>query len=64
MHKDICHAAAIPQVKAEIFFGLSCPSGIMIEQEAVAYAFTACEFTLNCWPFGPVGAYHREGKGY
>lgn len=34
------------------------------EQEAVAYSFTACEYTLNCWPFGPVGAYHREGKGY
>lgn len=33
-------------------------------QEAVAYSFTACEFTLNCWPFGPVKAYHRPGKGY
>ncbi|MDR5726244.1 MAG: DUF3574 domain-containing protein [Terriglobia bacterium] len=33
-------------------------------QEAVAYSFTPCEFTLNCWPYGPVGAYHRAGKGY
>lgn len=33
-------------------------------QEAVAYSFTACEFTLDCWPFGPVKAYHRDGKGY
>lgn len=34
------------------------------EQEAVAYAFTPCEFTLDCWPYGPVKAYHRDGKGY
>lgn len=33
-------------------------------QEAVAYAFTAAEFTLDCWPFGPVAAYHRPGLGY
>ncbi len=33
-------------------------------QEAVAYAFTACEFALDCWPFGPIKTYHREGKGY
>jgi hypothetical protein len=33
-------------------------------QEAVAYSFTACEFTLDCWPYGPVKAYHRDGKGY
>ena len=33
-------------------------------QEAVAYSFTPCEFTLNCWPFGPVGAYHKPGLGY
>lgn len=33
-------------------------------QEAVAYSFTACEFTLDCWPYGPVRAYHRDGKGY
>lgn len=33
-------------------------------QEAVAYSFTPIEFTLNCWPYGPVGAYHRAGKGY
>jgi len=33
-------------------------------QEAVAYSFTAAQFTLNCWPFGPVGTYHRPGKGY
>lgn len=33
-------------------------------QEAVAYSFTPCEFTLDCWPFGPVKAYHRDGKGY
>jgi len=33
-------------------------------QEAVAYSFTPCEFTLNCWPYGPVGAYHKAGKGY
>lgn len=33
-------------------------------QEAVAYSFTACEFALDCWPFGPVKAYHRDGKGY
>jgi hypothetical protein len=33
-------------------------------QEAVAYAFTPCEFTLDCWPYGPVKAYHKDGKGY
>lgn len=33
-------------------------------QEAVAYSFTPAEFTLNCWPYGPIGAYHRDGKGY
>lgn len=33
-------------------------------QEAVAYAFTPCEFTLDCWPYGPTTAYHRPGKGY
>lgn len=33
-------------------------------QEAVAYAFHAVEYTLNCWPFGPVGAYHKSGLGY
>lgn len=33
-------------------------------QEAVAYSFTACEFTLDCWPYGPTKAYHRDGKGY
>jgi len=33
-------------------------------QEAVAYSFTPCEFTLDCWPFGPVKAYHKDGKGY
>lgn len=33
-------------------------------QEAVAYSFTPCEFTLNCWPYGPVGAYHKAGLGY
>lgn len=33
-------------------------------QEAVAYSFTATEFTLDCWPYGPTGAYHRPGKGY
>jgi hypothetical protein len=33
-------------------------------QEAVAYDFTSCEFTLDCWPYGPVAAYHRTGKGY
>lgn len=33
-------------------------------QEAVAYSFTEAQFTLNCWPYGPVGAYHRPNKGY
>lgn len=33
-------------------------------QEAVAYSFAPVEYTLNCWPFGPVGAYHIAGKGY
>lgn len=33
-------------------------------QEAVAYAFHAVEYTLNCWPFGPIGAYHKPGLGY
>ena len=33
-------------------------------QEAVAYDFTACDFTLDCWPFGPVKAYHKPGRGY
>lgn len=33
-------------------------------QEAVAYEFVAAAFTLDCWPFGPVKAYHKEGKGY
>lgn len=33
-------------------------------QEAVAYDFTPCEFTLDCWPFGPVKTYHTPGKGY
>jgi len=33
-------------------------------QEAVAYAFTSCEFTLDCWPYGPVKTYHTNGKGY
>ncbi len=32
-------------------------------QEAVAYAFTACQFALNCWPFGPVAKYHELDKG-
>lgn len=132
MHKDIHHAAPIPQVMATVYFGSLCANmdpafpeisdvsfqrfidesitprfpgftitkaqgywkgkpemvrvftivadddtsfrtniRMMAEryksdfgQEAVAYAFTACEFTLNCWPYGPVGAYHRAGKGY
>ena len=33
-------------------------------QEAVAYDFTPCEFTLDCWPYGPVKTYHTPGKGY
>lgn len=33
-------------------------------QEAVAYSFNATEYTLNCWPYGPVGAYHKPGLGY
>lgn len=33
-------------------------------QEAVAYDFVACQFALDCWPYGPVAAYHRPGKGY
>lgn len=33
-------------------------------QEAVAYSFAPVEFTLNHWPYGPVGAYHKAGKGY
>lgn len=36
----------------------------MFEQEAVAYDFTPCAFTLNCWPYGPVKTYHTPGKGY
>ena len=32
-------------------------------QEAVAYSFTACQFTLNCWPYGPVAKYHQLDKG-
>lgn len=32
-------------------------------QEAVAYSFAACQFTLNCWPFGPVAKYHQLDKG-
>lgn len=31
-------------------------------QEAVLYSFTETEFTVNVWPHGPVGAYHREGS--
>lgn len=33
-------------------------------QDAVAYSFTPCQFALNCWPYGPVSTYHRDGKGY
>lgn len=33
-------------------------------QEAVAYAFTATQFTMDVWPHGPVAAYHRSGLGY
>jgi len=33
-------------------------------QEAVAYSFAPVEFTLNCWPYGPIGAYHKAGLGY
>lgn len=33
-------------------------------QQAVAYAFSETKFTLNCWPFGPVASYHKEGLGY
>lgn len=33
-------------------------------QEAVAYSFSPCEYTLNVWPFGPVATYHKPGKGY
>ena len=33
-------------------------------QEAVAYAFTEAQFALDCWPYGPIGAYHKEGLGY
>lgn len=36
----------------------------MFAQEAVAYEFTRTEFTLDCWPYGPVKAYHTPGKGY
>lgn len=36
----------------------------MFAQEAVAYDFAACEFTLDCWPYGPVKAYHKPGKGF
>lgn len=36
----------------------------MFAQEAVAYEFAAVEFTLDCWPYGPVKAYHKEGLGY
>lgn len=32
-------------------------------QEAVAYSFAACQFALNCWPFGPVALYHQLDKG-
>ena len=32
-------------------------------QEAVAYSFTAAQFALNCWPFGPVAKYHELDKG-
>lgn len=32
-------------------------------QEAVAYSFTPCQFSLNCWPFGPVAKYHELDKG-
>lgn len=32
-------------------------------QEAVAYSFTVAQFTLNCWPFGPVAKYHELDKG-
>lgn len=34
------------------------------QQEAVAYEFAPVEFSLDCWPFGPVKAYHTPGKGY
>lgn len=33
-------------------------------QEAVAYAFHACEFALDCWPYGPLSTYHKPGLGY
>lgn len=36
----------------------------MFAQEAVAYSFAACDFALDCWPFGPVKAYHKPGLGY
>jgi hypothetical protein len=36
----------------------------MFAQEAVAYCFTPCEFSLDCWPYGPVKTYHTAGKGY
>lgn len=133
MHKDIHHAAPLPQVMATMYFGANIPAHIGAEasfvsdadfarfiadsitprfpgftlvkaegywkgqpelvrvftvmneddssfrtsirmiaehyktdfgQEAVAYAFHACEHTLNCWPFGPVAAYHKPGLGY
>lgn len=35
----------------------------MFEQEAVAYEFVPCQFTLDCWPYGPVKAYHQLDKG-
>lgn len=33
-------------------------------QAAVITATMAADVAMNCWPFGPVGAYHRAGKGY
>lgn len=36
----------------------------MFQQDAVAYDFTACEFQLDCWPYGPVKTYHQPAKGY
>lgn len=34
------------------------------QQEAVAYAFSATQFTMDVWPHGPVAAYHKPGLGY
>lgn len=33
-------------------------------QEAVIYSFQSAAIAWNCWPHGPVHAYHRPGKGY